>query len=519
MTAQIIERIQSADNLPTLPKVAIEVLRLTQAEDVSIAQIASVIQQDPALTGKLLKVVNSSLFGMSHQISSLQQAMVVLGLRTVKVMALSFSLVETLDKSDTCLFDYAAYWRRSLSAAVAARLIAEQSNRVTADEAFVTGLLCDIGMLAAFRCARELYTPVLETHHARNNTIQAAEQEVLGVSHEAISGGLLTQWGLPEALCVAVSSHHAPIDQHGPGEPAHAGLTRMVRAAAMVADLFCSQVRASQLTVVNQKIVEGLPIEASVLQEILETLDSHVKETASLFSLDIGATHSYQDIQAEATAQLAQLTMAVELERARIAEREQAARRKVEELHDQNRELAQQATTDALTGVANRAALEQYLKEDCVKALREGTSLGVIILDLDRFKKLNDTFGHRVGDDALQRVGASLRNIADETKFAARYGGEEFAMVVAHATAQELRDLAEEIRMAIQGIRIPYGQKKIAITASCGATRTSGDGPALRPSQLVELADQCLYEAKHAGRNRVVFMEASEAERRKAHDQ
>ena len=122
MSAAIIDKIRKADNLPSLPTVAMEVLRMTQVEDVSAADIALVVQQDPALTGKILKVVNSSLFGMPREISSVQQAMVVLGLRTVKVMVLSFSLVDSMNTKTAGGLDLESFWRRSLTASAAVPL-------------------------------------------------------------------------------------------------------------------------------------------------------------------------------------------------------------------------------------------------------------------------------------------------------------------------------------------------------------------------------------------------------------
>ena len=154
MGAEILERIRAIEELPSLPAVAVEVLRLTQSENASVAQIAQVIQRDPALTCKLLKTANSSLFGMPRTISSVQQAMMVLGLRTVKVLVLGFSLVEAMNGEKSGQFDYVAYWRRSLTTAIAARLLAEKHNRDLADEAFVSGLLCDIGIMAAARTTR-----------------------------------------------------------------------------------------------------------------------------------------------------------------------------------------------------------------------------------------------------------------------------------------------------------------------------------------------------------------------------
>jgi len=510
-TCAILDKIRAADNLPSLPAVALQVLKMTQSEDVSIAEIARVIQQDPALTARLLKTVNSSLFGMSRKISSLPQAMVVLGLRTVKVIVLSFSLVDTMRGYRTGGFDFAMYWRRSLTTAVAGRLLAERVSRRMADEAFVTGLLCDLGILAASHCAKELYGPVLEKYDADEEPLQAVELSLLGVTHEAMGRELLNHWGLPETICNAIQSHHAAVGDFASANEAEAASIRILRSAATIADLFCAEVHAGHLGDCKKQIMDGLGIEEAVLDEVLEALDSHVKETATMFALNIGPTISYQAIQGEASVQLVRLTMAAELERAQIAQREQLNNQKIEELNDEKNKLAQQAMTDALTGVGNRAAFDQRLADECERADRCAHTLGLLMLDLDRFKKLNDTFGHQTGDEALRQVGECINKIADETKFPARYGGEEFALVVVNATVSQLRDLAEEIRTRIQQLRIPHGQQNISITASIGVAHVQPSNGGVQPRELVERADRCLYDAKHGGRNRVVVDEGNGA--------
>lgn len=512
MSVPILEKIRQADNLPSMPSVAIQVLQLIQSENLSVADISKVIQQDPALTGKLLRLVNSSLFGMPRKVSSLQKAMVILGLRTVKVMVLSFSLVNSLDQKDAHGFDYRLYWRRSLTAAVIAKLIAEWTQREIADESFVGGLLCDIGILAAEQCARDLYHPVLTRYRDNSETIQAAEQQVLGLTHEQISANLLDHWGLPDNLCASVRTHHhQPVLAPSADGAVATPLTRVLRAAAMFADVFVADTQAGQLDSIKKQITQGLGIQETALDRLLEELDTHVKETASLFELNIGETTNYQDIQSNATTQLARLTLPAELEMAQTAHREQGARLKVQKLNDQNRELAERAATDALTGLVNRASFEEQLIEHCSSARKNHTPIGLILMDLDRFKKLNDSFGHQTGDEALRMVGGVLKQIVTETQFAARYGSEKFALIVINSTARELRALAEEVRLSIAKLRVPYKDRHIPITTSIGAAHMSPDDPDLDPRKLLRRADQYLHEAKNAGRNRVVCVDSRQA--------
>ena len=143
--------------------------------------------------------------------------------------------------------------------------------------------------------------------------LQDIERQVLGVTHESITAGLLDHWGLPEPLCRAVAGHHAPIPEALPADPVHSALTRTLRAATTIADLFCADSQAGLLDACKARIVADLPIEEPLLNDALESLDNHVKETASLFSLKVGTIRSYQDIQAEAVIQLARLSMAAEM--------------------------------------------------------------------------------------------------------------------------------------------------------------------------------------------------------------
>jgi len=490
MAAPILERIQKADNLPTLPAVAIQVLEMTRADDLSVTDIAEVIQQDPALTGKLLRVVNSSLFGMARQVSSLPQAMVVLGLRTVKVMVLSFSLVDLSKQYKRSGFDYPLYWRRSLTTAVSARLLADHVRKNLAEELFVAGLLCDIGALAAIQFAPELYQPVVDLHGKKTIRLHVAEQQQLGLTHEEISALLLQRWSLPNDLCEAVRTHHHALSDPPHGHDAPAVLALTLRAAALLADVFVSDVDASYLPRISQELTSALSITAPELDRVLKELDTHVKQVASLFAIDIGQTLSYQDIHATAASQLADLTMEAELNAQRLAK--------------QNRTLAHQAATDGLTGIANRAALDERLAAACKRCRDEQIPIGLILLDLDRFKQLNDIFGHSAGDEALRQVGRLLKEFQTENRFPARYGGEEFAVVVENMSTAELRTLAEELRLGVSRLRIICGSRHVPFTTSVGAAHMKPGEPNLSSATLLERADTCLYQAKSTGRNRVM---------------
>jgi len=163
-------------------------------------------------------------------------------------------------------------------------------------------------------------------------------------------------------------------------------------------------------------------------------------------------------------------------------------------------ELKARARTDELTSLPNFRAFRERLDGEIERAARYPESFGVLVLDLDRFKNYNDTYGHGAGNDALQRVSRAIRETVRSVDFPARYGGEEFAVIVPQVDAAALTVMAERIRASVEALPAPPGGA--TLTASIGAAMYPLDGDA--PQSLFQAADARLYEAKEGGRNRVV---------------
>jgi len=157
--------------------------------------------------------------------------------------------------------------------------------------------------------------------------------------------------------------------------------------------------------------------------------------------------------------------------------------------------LELQATTDELSGLPNRRALEQHLSHEIERAASRGTSLSAVVLDIDHFKKVNDTFGHLMGDVVLADVAARLRGVARHDEIVARFGGEEFVWLLPGTDGAEALLAAERARVAIESE--PFGEVG-SITVSAGVCELADAGT----HSLLACADRALYAAKHAGRNR-----------------
>jgi diguanylate cyclase (GGDEF)-like protein len=182
-------------------------------------------------------------------------------------------------------------------------------------------------------------------------------------------------------------------------------------------------------------------------------------------------------------------------------------------------ELHQLSVVDPLTGIANRRAFEQALNEEWRRAMRHHTGLCLVMVDVDYFKRFNDTYGHPAGDQCLRVVAQALAGKARRAgEMAARYGGEEFAVLLPHTEIEDAHRLAELMCVAVREQQIPHAASEVApcVTISVGvasaasaigsAARDSAGGIRTEPAALLKAADQALYRAKQAGRNRVVSL-------------
>lgn len=175
----------------------------------------------------------------------------------------------------------------------------------------------------------------------------------------------------------------------------------------------------------------------------------------------------------------------------------------------QRDKLAEQAQTDALTSLGNRATFERRLAESVSAAQRYGRPWSLVMIDLDHFKRLNDTHGHPFGDSVLQALGRVLQQMARDTDIPCRYGGEEFAVLLSETNLEQGLQAAQRIRAAIAGMELTCGSIPFRITASLGvasSTQWAGLGALTSPA-LLAAADAALYRAKRDGRNQVAAAE------------
>lgn len=483
-----IESVLKCTQLPSLPAIAAEVLELTSRPDVPIREIASVVQNDQAMAGKILKTVNSSYYGLSSPCPTIDRAMSYLGLNTVKSLVLGFSFLDSFrdvpdEGAEGNTFDLTQHWRRAIYGASASRIIATHVDDMDPDEAFLAALMQDVGMLAMYVVAGREYCDALSETDHDNEKVMACETEVFGFSHVDVGSELTKRWRLPESIVETARHHHDPGNASGP----LVGFVRCGGLASLMASVCAEQGCERDMTLYAQRAKAWFGFSREKAEEVLQQAVDGAVQLSSLFAVDTGRKPDLGHMLSEASEALVQHQI---------------------ETQRQADELARQAYTDGLTGIANRKRFDEILTDEFRASMEEDLPLSVLFSDADKFKTLNDTYGHQAGDAVLQQLATRLTEAVGDRGTVCRYGGEEFAAILPGVCADDASVIAERCRVAVERAmfdlrEVGCGVDELPVTVSVGvASREAGSGDAARNAEfLLRAADKAVYAAKDSGRN------------------
>ncbi|MEO0630627.1 MAG: HDOD domain-containing protein, partial [Planctomycetota bacterium] len=292
MDHELLEEVLSCPTLPSLPAVAVEVIELTRDPEVKLEQLAATIQNDQGLASKVLRTVNSSYFGLRQKCSTIRQALVVLGLSAVKSLALGFSLVSSVKRSGDD-FDYDTYWRRGLFTAISARSIAKAAGCPFEDEAFLAGLLQDIGMVAMYESLGPRYAKILEQTGGDHRKLCRFEIADLEMQHPDLGAMMAQRWKLPEELVLPVKYHERP--SAGP-VGAVGDLVRSVGVGGILAEALLSEEPLPAMRRYREKAKDWFKIDNDTADEILREVSEGTREMAKLFDIDAGEIRDADDL-------------------------------------------------------------------------------------------------------------------------------------------------------------------------------------------------------------------------------
>ncbi len=511
------KKIWSSPTLPTLPSVAVRLLEASRDPEFNIKTLCDLIKSDPAISVKLLKSTNSTYFGFANKVTSIERAVPLLGTNVVVTLALSFSLVDSARGTGPAAKHYSRFWLQSLVQASAAEAIAKRKDPGAVSEYFLAGLLIDLGRLAMLKTITSQYVDILETSEQSQLPVEAVTRDMCGIDERMISRELMNHWKLPEALRTAVGvARGSTAEVDALAATPEAGLAQAVAIAASVGEYFCSSAKGAALARLNALAKKYLDLEGKPLEEFIEQMRERTVEAAGMFSVNADELGDPADIMAMANEQLAQLAVtASQATRQAEAEKEAISAEK-QRLAVANEQLQQQAMHDGLTKIYNRKFFDEAITKETQRCMRSAAPMGLLFADVDRFKSINDTWGHQVGDLVLVRVAAAIGDVLRGADTLARYGGEEFVILASQPTEKGLERLAERIRERIEAEVIQHDGKRIPVTASIGAALVvPGRQDAGIITRLVEQADQAMYEAKQGGRNQVrvrVLLDQAERE-------
>ncbi|HMO86671.1 MAG TPA: HDOD domain-containing protein [Lacipirellulaceae bacterium] len=285
--------VRRAGTLYSLPAVAVEMLDLIENPKSDIRDLKECLQQDPALAAKVLRVVNSSLFGLSQPIGDLNDAVALLGIRQLKLLVLGFSLPEQLFLGIAGeQLDW--YWNTTLARAVAAREVSEKLFKRSGDEAFLAGLLQDLGVLVMLRELGGPYAALVTQAMSCQADLGALEQTALGFDHVQLTAGLLNHWRMPPSLVRAVTEPRQARRMAKSRDP-HAPLVRVLHLAELLAQLV-GQHRLSVLPDLLEAGQEYCDLDKARLNELVASLEPKGRQLADILSIDAARSDEYAQV-------------------------------------------------------------------------------------------------------------------------------------------------------------------------------------------------------------------------------
>ena len=471
---ECIDAIVNNDKIPSPPSVAVRLLDLVTQPDVNVNEITKVLSADPKLSARLIDYCNSPIVGSKRAVSSLQQAVMVLGMRTLRLLSLSFSLMDTQSESD---FDYDEFWRNSLANAIAAKLLGKRSGG-NGDEDFLLGLLFNIGQIGI----GNTYPEKLAEYECVSSLTVEMERDAFGTDRYEIGGKLLDKWNFPPSMVESVANFDP---QHLSRETARMHLSQRLGGL-----LLSTNVVQSQILETKEQASQLLGIDGEQFDALFDELVSEWKGYEELFHYDSIAYDSIAELEARAKESMIQISLVMDTE--------------IRQITEEKNELEASALIDVLTTLKNRTAYESEVPGVVDYHKRNGRSFGVIVIDIDHFKRINDTYGHAAGDCVLREVGKCLRSRCRKYDTVYRYGGEEFVAVVQDCDFASITAVANRFRESIEDLSIETDGQVLTVTASLGVCWAE-DGECRSLEDLFNTADGHMYKAKQSGRNRCVI--------------
>ena len=517
-TGALDQIVRQARSLYSLPAVAMELLDLTSDPDVDAEAIRRCMQRDPALVGKVLRTVNSSVFGLSRPVGDLGQAVGLLGIKPLKILVLGFSLppemfsaveAETLSR----------YWRHTLTKAAAARQLSGLYDGVSDDDAFLAGLLQDIGELVLLQQLGPSYAQFLTRVWEEQADLLELELSTLGFDHRIVSARLLAHWGMPTWLSKVVgAAADGPAAEKLP--PEARPLPDILALAELFAQLLAAG-RLDSLARLREAAQQASPGLVDQLESTITTLQTRVADLADVLNVQLIGELDFDGVLAAAHARLGEAVEAAGEEIWRPAEATPWAESEAVSSAARNCAGADvvdnAAATSCVDPPAATAAAKQHglqlevpppaydiaavLASAVAWCRRARAPLSLLLIELDSYSDLVFTLGNQRAVQLMARMQQEAYVVGEAAHVAATTDA-RFALVLQDNDRPAALETARLLLDTMPALL--HDLPNLAQTSlSIGAATVAMPARNFPPDDLLQAAERCLYAASAGGGNLV----------------
>lgn len=304
----VLQKVFDSENLPVLPPVASKLIALASNEETPVRDIVDLISKDIALSAKMLKLANSSFYSMSNTVSTIKQAVSIIGTNGVLSLALSFSFLRISRDKTQDAFDYEKFWEKSLASAVAAKLIKTKIDGTDLEKFFAAGLMLNIGELILARSLPAEYQRISRQISETQRDILEVEREILGIDHSRIGYEAAAKWGFPKFLLLPIKLYPCPEAYTGSDQEIKL-VIEIAHVSELLADILYSNQPREAYQQFYDKSKNRLGLASQDIQFILNRVVTEIENTAQFFALKIKSNKPVEEILMEANAALSVMNL------------------------------------------------------------------------------------------------------------------------------------------------------------------------------------------------------------------
>lgn len=485
-------------SVPTLPRVAQKLLELLNQKDVELSQLADLISVDPGLSMKVIRLINSPLYGLAREISSLRDAVIYLGMNAVRSVALSFSFLSAFPSGHRKGDPLDALWRTSLMNALAARRLASELGGWDVEEAFLAGLVADCGMLLMYRSIPE-YPDLVDRFHQGEADLLELEQQHLETTHPRLGSLLLKAWDFPPQLVELIAFHHDPtLVEDNP--------SRELQARALYASWLCARALTvpgftDKVSSLEHRVSGVLGIPVVVARSIAAELPTELRETASLLEIPADEQRNYDELLDEANQTLSRLALEADQSARDLAGALAVSRtsfRDVPSLEPEPENL------DEETGLLSRPAFDRLMDAFHRRAREIHRPLGLMVFQIDNLKSIKEHQGEAAALAALAKIGERVSQLIRQSDHCGRLAENQIAVLAPGCNGPNLIHAAERIRFGLEEDALEISGGSVRCQVVVGLASTTPHRDAIDVQTLVSFACSAVDRA-HLAPERLVL--------------